>query len=604
MAVWQGVNQGLRSGLAIADSIQQRKRQDQIDAERADERTYQRGRQEKADAASARAAQRAEGLDSMRLAEDNDKQIQTATLAAMQGGGHSIESRAKVDSLRAEGDKLRSSGRAKVLGYEERAAEARQTLDAIDKGADIASMPADKVADAFRYTFGHPTSAYLDTNGPSEIGKAYTEFSQGMESGDMNLMLAGAGTLLRPEIEHGVGTKNAKGETIVGKRPAGVYPSARDPKKGVMDLVVTAQKADGTTYDYPAWMTKGRGPAKGGDEHEFDIEPVLNRINAYGDLLGVIHDPVKGPLIQQKFVESQKAGGDEMWKALRAEYIGAGGEAKDFDALKGKRTHETKNRGGYDEDITYDESGNEISRQRVNRTAMPKDSDPAGDDLKRAQAEYYRSGRGGRGGAGGGGSSTGFLLVDKDGNEAEWTRGMPIPAGSEVIRVPGKPIGDSNQRTPKEILADLQKEHLAKIDAGGALGNAGPAPTLKDAMKIHASEKELFTEVDIPDDALAKLRGKPGAAPAKAAAPAPAPQRQAPPQSKPGLASVTPRQVPDAGGQNTRGFGKGPQLQQLQQQLTATSQAMNAPGIDPQMRAVLQKQQQAVIQQINQLQGY
>lgn len=608
MALWQGVNQGLRTGLAIVDNIDQKQRQDRLDAERTDERTYQRGRQEKADAASARAAQRAEGLDSIRLAEDNDKQIQTATLAAMQAGGHSIESRAKVDSLRAEGDKLRSGGRAKVLGYEERAAEARQTLDAIDKGADIASMPADKVADAFRYTFGHPTSSYLDTNGPSEIGRAYTDVTVGMESGDMATILRGANKLLGPEIKYGVGTKNDKGDTIIDKNAAGLYPSARDGKKGVMDLVVTAQKADGTTYDYPAWMTKGRGPAKGGDEHEFDIEPALNRINAYGDLLGVIHDPVKGPVIQQKFMESQKAGGDEMWNALRAEYIAAQGNPKDFDALKGKQTHETKNRGGYDEDITYDESGNEIGRKRVDRTATPKDRDPAGDALKYAQADYYR--QGGRGGRGaGGGSSTGFLLVDKDGNEKEWARGMPIPDGSEVIKVPSKLIGGSDQRTPKEILEELQKDYRAKITAGGPLGNTGPAPTMKDAMKIHASEKELFTEVDIPDDALAKLRGQPGAKPAaleKAAAPAPAPQRPAAPQSKPGLAAVQrPRpMVPDAGGQNTRGFGKGPQLQALQQQLTATAQAMNAPGVDPQMRAVLQKQQQAVIQQINQLQGY
>lgn len=536
MALWQGVNQGLQTGLGIADRIQQRQRQDQLDAERADDRTYQRGRQEKADAASARAAQRAEGLDSLKLAEDTDSEARRIILGAAAGDGLSADQNDRLGQLRGTSASLRSSGRSKVLGYEERAAEARQTLDAIDKGADIASMPADKVADAFRYTFGHPTSSYLDSNGPSEIGKAYTEFSQGMESGDMNLMLAGAGVLLRPEIEHGVGTKNAKGETIVGKRPAGVYPSARDPKKGVMDLVVTAQKADGSTYDYPAWMTKGRGPAKGGDEHEFDIEPVLNRISAYGDLLGVIHDPVKGPMIQQKFVESQQAGGDEQWKALRAQYIAAGGEAKDFDALKGKRTRDQINLNDRVIDREFDENGRQVGQQEYKQGIKPKEADPAGDALKYAQADYYRQGgRGGRGGAGGGKSAREYLFNRSTGEERTYDGIEEIPPGFQVIRAGTKAQEYGDQRTPKEILEELQKDYRAKITAGGPLGNSGPAPTMKGAMKIHKAEQELFTEVDVPDDALAKLRG----APVKAApAAAPAPRQPPPAQSKPGLAAV------------------------------------------------------------------
>lgn len=491
MALWQGVNQGLQTGLGIADRIQQKQRQDQLDAERADDRTYQRGRQEKADAASARAAQRAEGLDGLKLAEQTDKEAQQLALAGAAAGGLSNEQRTQLDGLKATSSSMRGNAR-KLLGYEERAQQAKATIDEIDRGTPLANIPGDRLGDAISYTFGHPASSFLDRdNTPSEIGKAYAEFAQGMESGDMNALLTGANTMLRPEIEQGVGTKNAKGETIVGKRAIGVYPSARDPKKGVMDLAVTAQREDGTTYEYPAWMTKDRGPAKGGDEHEFDIEPVLNRINAYGELLGKLNDPQNAPIVQQKVAEWEKVGGAERWKALRAEYIAAGGEAKDFDALKGKQTHETKNRGGYDEDITYDENGNEVSRKRVERTPTPKERDPLDDQLKRAQINRYNGLAGAAGGRGGGGGiGSGALTKDIAEIERQVKEGTITEIeGDDLIR---DALSNRAAGNKQSVTADTLAKEANEILKDMRTENPMSRPTFEDALAEAKRRRDLI----------------------------------------------------------------------------------------------------------------
>lgn len=395
MALFQGINQGIRTGLAVVDSVQSRQRQDRLDAERSEDRTYQRGLQAAQAARLEKQDKRQGAMDGLAIAESMNKQAAGLASAGYLNGSLSPESESRLQSLTSQADSITKQSHAD-LGYGQKIEEANATFKEIDAGADIAAMPARKVADAFRYIGGHPTSNYLDNNGVSEIGKAYADFSAGMESGDMSLMVNGANTLLAPEIKYGVGTQNDKGDTIIDKRAAAVYPSARDPKKGVMDMTITARRKDGTTYEYPAWMTKGRGSAKpeGGDEHEFDIEPVLNRINAYGELLGVIHDPVKGPLLQKKFMESQQAGDDDVFKEARARYaqmaVARGADPKNF--APGKQTHETKNRGGYDEDITYDEFGKETGRKRVERTPVPKERDPLTEELTRARIKNLEQG--------------------------------------------------------------------------------------------------------------------------------------------------------------------------------------------------------------------
>lgn len=587
-APWQGVNQGIRAGLAIAGQVNDQKRQQKLDAERSEDRQYLRGRQEDAD-------KRARGQDALTLAGESERQAQRALMSAAGSGGLSNEGRAEVDRLKADADALRGKGR-QLLGYEQKAQEARATLDAIDAGTPIDQIPADQLGDAFSYTFGHPIGDFIDRGGkPSPVSMAIGSIYNGIERDDPTEVAAGVNFAMRPEIEQGVGQKLPNGDTIIEKFVSSIET---DGRRGRAGLVVRARRPNGEEYDYDAPMTKGR--KIGGEVLDFDINDVMaKRIQPYEQLLQFVNDPARSPVLAQKAQEWQKSGAAQRWRALRSEYIASGGDAKDFDAMQPKRETKEYDRGRKVRRDTVDERGNIIGTEYEDKAR-----DPLDEKYKRAQISNLE-----RRAAGGGKSSTGYFLVDAEGNETEWSQGDEIPPGGQVIKAGSKAqdLGPKDQRAKAEkVLQELRKDHRAAIQAAGGLRDVGPAPTMKDALKLVKDEDELFTEIDVPDDAMARLKGK---APAAAPQPAPAPAAAQPPVPKPGLQAVQPPQMlPDTGGHNTRDFNAGTQKRDqvaaLQQQLVGVSQGLQAAGPNSAYTATLRQKQQQIIQQINQIQGY
>jgi hypothetical protein len=486
MALWQGVNQGVRTGLAFVSDMENRQQRDRLAAdaraERTEERAYQRGRDAKADA-------RLQAQTDLAVAGQADQEVQRLTQAGLSGAG--------VDQPRLEAAKGRASkARAnahKAMGYEDRMAESNAVLERLNQGAGIESLSVPELG-ALSYPLKRPITDFIDTpERPSPVSMAFSVFSDAAQSGDMETMIAAGNELLRPEIEDGIGSKNAKGELIVDKFLNSLKVSG---KTATGNLTVRARRADGTEYDYEAPITEGR--VAGGKPKAIDLDSVMDRLSKTGELLEAINsDPKRAAAIAGNAAEWEKAGGREQFQQLYRDYIAAGGDPK---TLKSKVSTRTVNRGGYDEDITTDEHGNEVSRRRVERTPTPKEADPAGDEVKRAQAEYYRQ-RGGLGAVGGrggtGGGAGGLFIANTETGEVMPYDGGEIPEGFSPPFKAGtkaQALGPEEKRAKAEkVLEELRKDYRAKIQAGGPLGNAGPAPTIQDALR----------EVDAADRAFA-----------------------------------------------------------------------------------------------------
>jgi len=490
MAMWQGINQGVRTGLAFVSDLENRQQRDRLaadaKAERAEERTYQRGRQKVAD-------DRLQAQTDLAVAADADKEVQTLAFGGLQGAG--------VDQTRLSAAQDRASkarGNAhRLLGYEDVQRESAAVLQKLDQGTGIEQLTAPELG-LLSYQLKRPITDFIDQPGrPAPASLAFSVFADGAERGDMDAILAGANELLRPEIEDGIGGKNAKGDVIVDKFLNSVQLNG---KSATGHLTVRARsKSDGAEYDYEAPITEGRVP--GGKPLSISLDAVMDRLNKTGQLLEAINaDPQKAAAIAGTAAQWEKTGGREQFQQLYRAYIAAGGDPK---ALKSKVSTRTVNRGGYDEDITTDESGQEVERRRVERTPTPKDADPAGDALKRAQADYYRQRGGLAGAAGRGGGATGGLFVANmqtgevipyDGGEIPEGFSPPFKAGTKAQQ-----LGPEQRRQQAEaILLELQKDYRAKIEAAGAIGTAGPAPTIKDAIAELETRERAFAPPSPP----------------------------------------------------------------------------------------------------------
>lgn len=462
MANWQGINQGLRTGLAVVDSMAQRDLANQARAERADERAYQRGRDAKNDA-------RVQAQTDLAMAGEFDKQTQRLAAAGLQGLPVDQQ---QLDATAARGQKARQSA-YKALGYEDMQTQASEVLKKLDAGTGIDQLTVPELG-ALSYPLKRPITDYIDRpDRPAPVSLAFSAFADAAEKGDMESMVAAGNELLRPEIEDGIGGKNAKGDVIVDKF---LNSLSINGKTATGNLTVRARKEDGTEYDYEAPITEGRVP--GGKPKAIDLDVVMDRLSKTGELLEAINsDPQRAQAIAGSAAEWERAGGREQFSKLYQAYIAAGGDPK---ALRSKVETKTVNRGGYDEDITTDESGREISRRRVERSAAPEAPGTAA--LRKAQAEYYRGRGAGLGAAGAGGlyianNETGEVLP-YDGGEIPAGFSPPFKAGTKA-----QEIGPTQRRAQAEkILEEMGKDYRAKVQASGALGTAGPAPTIADAI--------------------------------------------------------------------------------------------------------------------------
>lgn len=466
MANWQGINQGLRTGLAFMDSMAQREQQrelaDRASAERADERAYQRGRDAKADA-------RAQAQTDLAMAGEFDKQTQRLAAAGLQG---LPVDPAQLEASAARGKKARQSA-YKAMGYEDMQAEASAVLKRLDAGTGIEQLTAPELG-ALSYSLKRPITDFIDRpDRPAPVSLAFSAFADAAEKGDMETMLAAGNELLRSDIEDGIGGRNAKGDVIVDKVLSSIDMQGETARG---NLIVRARREDGTEYDYEAPLTEGRVP--GGKPKAIDLDAVMDRISKTGELLEAINsDPQRAQTIAGTAAEWEKAGGREQFNKFYQAYIAAGGDPK---ALRSKVETKTVNRGGYDEDITTDESGRVVSTRRVERTAAPEAPGTAA--LRKAQADYYRGRGAGLGAAGAGGlyianTETGEV-VPYDGGEIPPGFSPPFKAGTKA-----QAIGPGQRREQAEkILEEMSKDYRAKVQAAGALGTAGPAPTIQDAI--------------------------------------------------------------------------------------------------------------------------
>lgn len=495
MALWQGINQGLRTGLAFADSMadreQRQKLADDAKAERTEERTYQRGRQEKADA-----AQRAQ-VD-LTVAQQADADTVRMTAAGLQGAG---VDEARLSAAQSRAKQARTNA-YKGLGYgdyEEVQKQSAAVLQKLDQGTGIEKLTAPELG-MLSYQLKRPITDYIDTpDRPAPASLAFSVFADGAERGDMDAILAGANELLRPEIEDGIGGKNAKGDVIVDKFLNSVKV---DGGSAIGNLTVRARKGDGTEYDYEAPITEGRVP--GGKPLAISLDSVMDRLNKTGQLLETLNaDPQKAAIVAGTAAEWERAGGKEQFQKLYQAYIAAGGDPK---SLRGKRARDqiTLNDRVIDREI--DESGRVVSEREYRQGTKPKEADPAGDELKRAQADYYRQrgGLAGAGGRGGSGSAAGGLFIADvqtgevlpyDGGEIPEGFSPPFKAGTKAQQ-----LGPAQRRQQAEaILLEMQKDYRAKLPgSAGLLGGVGPAPTIKDAIAELETRERAFAPPSPP----------------------------------------------------------------------------------------------------------
>lgn len=331
MALFQGINQGIQQGTAIANSILDRARQAKLDKERQKQVELDRSIQAAGLRRQARQDQIEEGKNQLSLAGQLDSEIANSARNALQSGGfQSAEEADAYAQKKAQADKLKSGGRNAIAGYDLERQRGGQIFSDLSSGSkQVEDIPGDQLGNAFVTTFGHSLPELIDSpNSPSPVSAAVAQFHQAIQSGDTKAALGPINVLLKPEIDHGVGQKLDNGDTIVDKKISQILPHPDDPTHAVIGLDVTAQKPDGSTYTYHAPLTQNRSGDPNDPVLNFSITKGLDRISKLAELTATVNDPQNAPIFQQKAQEWQQSGEADRLAPLRADYLARGGDPK------------------------------------------------------------------------------------------------------------------------------------------------------------------------------------------------------------------------------------------------------------------------------------
>lgn len=202
---------GLESGYRLAVDAQERQarqeRQLKLDAQAAENQSYVRGRQARADKVQAL------GLQGQQLAQEG--------IGLQQNPNATPEDRAAFTDRVQRFTTARDATLAEASGLnlEEQTKLGQDEIVRLQQG-DVQGV---NLRRATAVATGRPHTDYLRTDGqPSVVEQAAENMLKGMESGDTQALLQGANTMYAPELRKGVGSPSPHGGVIVGKQIVGL----------------------------------------------------------------------------------------------------------------------------------------------------------------------------------------------------------------------------------------------------------------------------------------------------------------------------------------------------------------------------------------------
>jgi hypothetical protein len=175
---------------------------------------------------------------------------------------------------------------------------------------------------------------------PSRVAQAGTDVITGMETGNEQMLLAGANVLLEPELKIGIGGSSPHGGKVVGKEIIKMIPDPRDPKKFMPVVRVYVKKdgkqagpnmENGATGYYDAPITENRTSDPSDTVKSIDIQEAMDYVGRMQTLSTMLDEPSVRAKIERARAESKnkpdlfleafyavrdKAGKDVDWKTL------------------------------------------------------------------------------------------------------------------------------------------------------------------------------------------------------------------------------------------------------------------------------------------------
>lgn len=328
-AAASGLQAGFDMGLRADDAAERRRiatvaenRQAMLDTERQAQTERTNARVDKIDAQ----AEEDRALEALNK-EREDLALEGAGLSAQYGGPDKIPG--ELGSGYARRASEISTRRAALLAkryapvVEKEQQWAKDTASRIQAGQqsieDLTPTETVRLLQAIRKA---PVGDLLrpKEGGNSKVGQARDDVVAGIETQNQGLLLQGAGVLLDPDLQEGVGHAAPDGSEIVRKELYGLVPAmpgpgglrapgaapqslaatlnavlnpnpapqgqAQEPPPKLMPVLrVTARHPDGTEVSYHAPVTKGRGTGAGDAVHPgFDLSAAMDRLGQLGAL--------------------------------------------------------------------------------------------------------------------------------------------------------------------------------------------------------------------------------------------------------------------------------------------------------------------------------
>lgn len=348
-AAASGVQAGFDMGLRMDDAAERKRiagvaeqRNASLDAERQAQTARTNARQDKIDAEN-EDDRALKALDT----ERQDHAFEGAGLAQQYGGPDKIPGDVGSAYATKAGDigtRRAALLRRKYAPVVEKEQQwARDTASRIQTGQ--ASMddlsPVDMVR-LLQATTRRPVTDFLRAGGTSKVGQGVADTTAGMKTKNQGLVLQGAGVLLSPELQTGLGHTTSDGSEIVRKelyalvpsmpQPGGLrapapqgnpvqglsaalsnvmsnappeQPPQEQPPNAVMPVLrVTARHSDGTEVAYMAPVTKGRGTGVDDTVHPgIQLSEAMDQVGKLGALEAWANTPAARTKIEQGLKE-------------------------------------------------------------------------------------------------------------------------------------------------------------------------------------------------------------------------------------------------------------------------------------------------------------
>lgn len=337
-AAARGLESGFGMGMRLVENEQRQQAAGLERAERArreqrDEERFAAG-ERRAAAADARAAaadartvrmdERQMRMDALRLLDDDVKSLATegAALWAQYGGYDKVPQDVRDNYVTRYNDLTgrRAAARREfnLPQVEERRRAARETWSRIQAGQlSLDDVSDDDLVSTLTVVTGRPLSDFISLDGkPSRVQQAMADLTAGLQTGNGDLTVKGAGVLLAPELAVGVGTPGRDGHEIVAKELYNLVPHPQQPGLIVPLIKVTTRRPDGATGSYVAPATEGRSADPAANVITFSIDDALNRAQALDTLAGALSAPQLRGRVEKGLAGAGGKAADEFRGAL------------------------------------------------------------------------------------------------------------------------------------------------------------------------------------------------------------------------------------------------------------------------------------------------